>query len=88
MSKSKFPTVKATGRDRVLNVRNDSPDIRDRFYEPALVRLDDVIDNRDPTLVLDQGQEGACTGFGLAAVINLLHRQGDRTDFRAYDIIR
>ncbi|WP_455212116.1 hypothetical protein, partial [Kaarinaea lacus] len=31
-------------------------------------------------LVLDQGQEGACTGFGLAAVINYLlyiqHNEG------------
>ena len=83
MGKSEFPTVKAAGRDRVLNVRNDPPDISDRVYEPALVRLKGAIDNRDPDLVLDQGKEGACTGFGLAAVINLLNRQGDGDGFRA-----
>ncbi|WP_372882999.1 C1 family peptidase [Psychromonas sp.] len=30
------------------------------------------MDNSNKGMVLDQGQEGACTGFGLAAVINFL----------------
>jgi hypothetical protein len=64
--------VKAAGQQRVLNVRPDTPDIRDRYYEPALVQLASHVDNSGGR-VLDQGTEGACTGFGLAAVINLLN---------------
>jgi len=52
-----------------LNVVKDLPDIRDRMYEPALIRVKDEI--KSPEVVaLDQGGEGASTGFGLAAVIN------------------
>ncbi|MHC4956349.1 MAG: C1 family peptidase, partial [Planctomycetota bacterium] len=65
-------TVKAAGKTRVLNVRPDTPDIRDRYYEPALVQLEQQIDNRGGS-ILDQGKEGACTGFALAGVINLLN---------------
>ncbi|MCD6424383.1 MAG: hypothetical protein J7L35_02665 [Anaerolineales bacterium] len=43
------------------------------MYEPALIQLLPEIDNRGVTDVLDQGEEGACTGFGLAAAINLLN---------------
>lgn len=69
--------MKATGQERVLNVLGDPPDIRDRMYEPPLIRLESNVENIEPRLVLDQGREGACTGFGLAAVINLLkHRAG------------
>ncbi|NNG04102.1 MAG: peptidase C1, partial [Inquilinus sp.] len=83
MPKSDFPSVKMAGANRVLNARNDPPDIRDRYYEPALIQLQSEVDYRDPALVLDQGQEGACTGFGLAAVINLLNAKRGRGDFRA-----
>ncbi|MDH3914017.1 MAG: C1 family peptidase [Rhodospirillales bacterium] len=83
MSDKDFPTVKVTGANRRLNVRNDPPDIRDRYYEPALIQLQATIDHRDPAMVLDQGQEGACTGFGLAAAINLLNAERDRGDLRA-----
>ncbi|MBT7943893.1 MAG: C1 family peptidase [Alphaproteobacteria bacterium] len=83
MGNTKFPLVKVAGQDRELNVRNDPPDIRDRIYEPSLIQLKTMIDNRDPALVLNQGQEGACTGFGLAAVINLLNKERKRSDFRA-----
>ncbi len=64
--------VKAAGQQRILNVRPDTPDIRDRFYEPALVRLASEVDHSGGH-VLDQGTEGACTGFALAGVINLLN---------------
>ena len=63
--------IKAAGQPRILNVRPDTPDIRDRYYEPALVQLASRIDHRGGH-VLDQGTEGACTGFALAAVVNLL----------------
>jgi hypothetical protein len=35
----KFPSMKAAGEKRLLNVRKDPPDIRDRMYEPALIQL-------------------------------------------------
>ena len=74
MSKSTFPEVTAAGKKRVLNVRSDPIDIRDRMYEPALINLKDKVDHRAGTYILDQGKEGACTGFGLAAVINQLNK--------------
>ncbi len=68
------------------NVLSDIPDFRDRTYEPKLAQLQSIIPQ--PELeeddVLDQGQEGACTGFGLAAVINLLNqRRNNNTEVRA-----
>jgi len=65
--------VDSTGEERILNVRPDPPDIRDRMYEPALVPLLPKIDNRALGTPLNQGKEGACTGFGLATVINILN---------------
>ena len=62
----------------VLNAAPDIPDIRDRMYEPALVRLKSSLNAPSKLQILNQGQEGACTGFGLAAVINLLNTQRDQ----------
>ena len=57
---------------RVLDVRGDDADSRDYIYRPALIPLPDRIDRRrDVPVVLDQGPDGACVGFALAAVINL-----------------
>lgn len=55
-------------------IRQDSIDFRDQFYNPDPIPLPDQV-LPDPGLInpLDQGQEGACTGFGLAAVINYLN---------------
>jgi hypothetical protein len=51
----------------------DRVDSRDWFYRPSLMALPDRMANLPPpAMVLDQGQEGACTGFALAAVINFL----------------
>jgi hypothetical protein len=64
------------GRRRVLDARPDTPDFRDKVYEATLVEvprersLGEFVACK-PT-ILDQGQEGACTGFGLAAVANYL----------------
>ena len=61
---------------RVLNVRRDTLDFRDRLFEPTLVEVPTHIPLaayrafRIP--VLDQGSEGACTGYGLATVANYL----------------
>jgi hypothetical protein len=68
---------------RVLDARRDTLDFRDLMYEPTLVEvpafrtLDDY--RRAEVPVLDQGSEGACTGFGLATVAHYLlrtHRVG------------
>jgi hypothetical protein len=61
-----------------LNALPDSIDIRDLVYQPSLRSVPPALVNchRVPE-ILDQGQEGACTGFALAAVANfLLHDQG------------
>ncbi len=63
---------------RVLSARKDSIDFRDRMYVPNLVEvpatrsLESYLAHQPE--ILDQGQEGACTGFGLAAVANHLVR--------------
>jgi len=63
--------------DRKFDALPDVPDYRDRWYQPTLAPLRHGLPPPVDHYVLDQGTEGACTGFGLAAVINLLHqRQG------------
>jgi len=58
--------VKIAGIHRILSVRKDPRDICDRMYEPALIPLPPKPDNRsESSVILDQGGEGACTGFGL-----------------------
>lgn len=75
------PTI--AGKPRMLNALRDAPDLRDRWYEPGLVQLQARVDNRRYAVVRDQGEEGACTGFGLAAVIDILQRKDRVTTFRA-----
>ncbi|HST22539.1 MAG TPA: hypothetical protein VLR90_15555, partial [Blastocatellia bacterium] len=56
---------------RKLDAVPDRIDIRDWFYQPLLSPLPDQVVNIDLVPeILDQGREGACTGFALAAVIN------------------
>src|SRR5688572_24072425 len=75
--------AKAKIKGRLLDARPDRLDLRDFPYRPPLRSLPH--EYPDPALlkrlfpryaadkmVLDQGQEGACTGFGLAAVVNYL----------------
>ena len=59
----------------VMNAVQDVPDLRDWPFQPALHRLRRYITAPRGLNVLDQKSEGACTGFGLAAVINLLNKQ-------------
>lgn len=67
---------------RTLDAFPDRVDIRDWFYHPPLMPLPDQVVSCDlvPT-ILDQGQEGACTGYALAAVVNfhLFRRRVRRT---------
>lgn len=73
---------KLTHNGRAFDARPDRIDLRDRIYQPKLVSLpasypdlssiDKYLQIYAKHFVLDQGEEGACTGFGLAAVINFL----------------
>jgi hypothetical protein len=57
-------------------VRADTLDFRDRMYVPALIEVPTGIPLADYLKVgvplLDQGSEGACTGYALATVANYL----------------
>ncbi|HEX5774070.1 MAG TPA: C1 family peptidase, partial [Geomobilimonas sp.] len=71
-------TINVTRSGRTLNVRPDTLDFRDRVFAPTLVEVPSVVDLKDyrktGVPILDQGTEGACTGFGLATVVNYLLR--------------
>ncbi|HUT23489.1 MAG TPA: C1 family peptidase [Sumerlaeia bacterium] len=63
----------------LLDAASDVPDIRDRMYEPTLRTLAyPAIEALGKPTVLDQGRDGSCTGFALAAVINLLMAKAGR----------
>ena len=66
--------------DRKLDVRPDQLELKEREYQPPLVSLPDEYPSAAAQqdfmplygeMILDQGK-GACTGFGLACVINFL----------------
>ncbi len=63
---------------RKFDARPDTMDFRDRPYAPSLVEVPPAVEldryRRFGAPVLDQGTEGACTGFGLATVANYLLR--------------
>jgi hypothetical protein len=81
-----------------LDARPDTPDLRDMLYVPTLTEVPvsrSLADYRRWKVpVLDQGTEGACTGFGLASVIHyLLRARGDDrvgkvSPFMLYDMAR
>jgi predicted alpha/beta hydrolase family esterase len=61
---------------RTFDARRDTLDFRDKMYAPTLIevpteiRLETYRAHRIP--ILNQGTEGACTGYGLATVVNYL----------------
>lgn len=71
-----------------LNAYPDAIDFRDLMYVPTLVEVDEELPldqyieeatrGKNIKLILNQGREGACTGFGLAAVVHYLLRTRDR----------
>jgi len=63
-----------------LTARQDAPDFRDFTYQPALIKLKASLPVAQNLNIRDQGQEGACTGFGLAAVIDRLIKESKRKD--------
>jgi hypothetical protein len=67
---------------KVLDAFPDRIDLRDWFYQPALIALPDSLVSCPlikPAMILDQGREGACTGFALAAVVNFLRARRRQT---------
>jgi hypothetical protein len=75
--------MKVAGREITLDARPDRLDIRDLPYRPPVESLAPVFPSNPDVkkllpgyikagMVLDQGEEGACTGFGLACTINYL----------------
>jgi hypothetical protein len=87
------------GKKRKLDARPDTLDFRDHMFVPTLVEvptsipLDDYLRVEVP--VLDQGREGACTGFALATVVHYLLRTrkvvpdtGDVSPKMLYDLAR
>lgn len=72
---------------RVYNARADTLDFRDRMYVPALIEVPTEIPLSDylktDVPLLDQGPEGACTGYALATVANyLLRKRKHKPDLR------
>jgi len=86
-----------THNSRTFDARPDRIDLRDRVYQPKLVSLPasypdfKTVGKHLPTyakhFVLDQGAEGACTGFGLAAVINYLQWKNNKFDIRDLNVV-
>ena len=66
--------------NRITNTQADVPDNRDLIYQPSLIKLEKFIDPLVHTRrrILDQKSEGACTGFAVAAAINLLNQRAGR----------
>lgn len=64
------------GASRTFDARRDTMDFRDRMYVPTLIEVPTRVDLTAylafKVPLLDQGAEGACTGFGLATVANYL----------------
>lgn len=79
---------------RTVDARPDRVDFRDLEYRPPLRTLPrawpdfqqfsaDITQYCADGMVLHQGKYGACTGFGLSAVINYLRWEAGRLDWRA-----
>jgi len=79
------PRIKLGNITLKFDARPDRVDFRDREYRPRLTNLPDQyppqgfikqhLATYTKHYILDQGKEGACTGFGLATVINFLNWQ-------------
>ena len=76
-------SLQSVGVKRVLNIRPDRIDFRDREYRPPVHSLPPSYPDKanrseyleqftSDQMILDQKSEGACTGFALAAVINFI----------------
>jgi Papain family cysteine protease len=61
---------------RTLDARRDTLDFRDKLYVPTLIEVPTHVDldeyRQKGIPILNQGREGACTGYGLATVAHYL----------------
>lgn len=73
-----MPSRKRATQSYPLTAVADVPDLRDWPFEPSLKQLRRYVSVPRGLKILDQRREGACTGFGLAAVINLLNARRGR----------
>jgi hypothetical protein len=78
-AKKAAPKPKLKASDRRLTARPDTVDFRDLMYVPTLIEVGTCLALEDykalDVPILDQGTEGACTGFGLATVAHYLLRK-------------
>lgn len=78
------PTLRPPeSRHKVSRTKPDAADLRDRLFQPMAISLPYEFPSEADVgkylpaytaaeLILNQGKEGACTGFGLSCVINYL----------------
>jgi hypothetical protein len=65
-------------KTKVLNVHADSPDLRDRIYNPTLRLLGKTHNSRPfadrawAARIKDQEDTSACTGFALSSLVEVL----------------
>jgi len=67
----------------IKNVEADFPDNRDWIYHPNLTQLKPYIDPPAILKIRNQGSEGACTGFALAAAIDYIKRSSGNPKYKA-----
>ena len=84
-SKNKAPSIRTGQQQFILNARPDTIDFRDAMYVPTLLNVPSVrtVDDyrKAEVEIRNQGQEGACTGYALAAVADyLLHTRRPRKE--------
>jgi len=83
---AKRVTKPAAGDDRKFDAIRDTLDFRDLMYVPTLIEVPQAwpLSKYRATKipVLNQGSEGACTGFGLATVIHYLLKSRDKKAVR------
>jgi hypothetical protein len=82
MPKARLKDPKQPQGTRLLDARPDRVDYRDLPYRARLVSLPDMWPDPEfikknfgdyaESLILDQGEYGACTGFGLSATVNYM----------------
>lgn len=76
--------AKKPAKARKFDALPDTVDFRDKMYIPTLVQVSPVYPvekyKARKVPVLDQGTEGACTGYGLATIINFLMRLREEHD--------
>ena len=81
---------------KTSRTKKDAADLRDRQFMPNAISLPDEFplaeeirrflpEYTSAGLILNQGQEGACTGFGLTCVINYLRwiKSGQPAEFKS-----